>query len=236
MKTFLEQLKEKVLVFDGATGSTLQTYGLTADDFGGKELEGCNEYLVKSKPEVVTKLHSYFLEAGADVIETNSFGSASIVLTEYNIANLDYELSKRAAELAKAVAKEFSTDMKPRFVAGSIGPTTKLPSLGHITFDDMEESYYRQMSGLFDGGVDLFCIETCQDLLQIKCALSAADRIFRDKKRKLPVIVSVTVETMGTMLMGTDISAALTVIEPYDIVDIIGMNCATGPSAIDAAK
>ncbi len=233
MKTFLEQLKEKVLVFDGATGSTLQTYGLTADDFGGKELEGCNEYLVKSKPEVVTKLHSYFLEAGADVIETNSFGSASIVLTEYNIANLDYELSKRAAELAKAVAKEFSTDMKPRFVAGSIGPTTKLPSLGHITFDDMEESYYRQMSGLFDGGVDLFCIETCQDLLQIKCALSAADRIFRDKKRKLPVIVSVTVETMGTMLMGTDISAALTVIEPYDIVDIIGMNCATGPKEME---
>ncbi len=233
MKTFLEQLKEKVLVFDGATGSTLQTYGLTADDFGGKDLEGCNEYLCVSKPEVVTKLHSYFLEAGADVIETNSFGSASIVLNEYNIANLDYELSLKSAQLAKAVAKDFSTDMKPRFVAGSIGPTTKLPSLGHITFDEMEESFYRQMSGLFDGGVDLFCIETCQDLLQIKCALAAADRLFRDKKRKLPVIVSVTVETMGTMLMGTDISAALTVIEPYDMVDIIGMNCATGPKEME---
>jgi 5-methyltetrahydrofolate--homocysteine methyltransferase len=233
MKTFLEQLKEKVLVFDGATGSTLQTYGLTADDFGGTNLEGCNEYLCISKPEVVTKLHSYFLEAGADVIETNSFGSASIVLTEYNIANLDYELSLKSAQLAKAVAKDFSTDMKPRFVAGSIGPTTKLPSLGHITFDAMEESFYRQMSGLFDGGVDLFCIETCQDLLQIKCALAAADRLFRDKKRKLPVIVSVTVETMGTMLMGTDISAALTVIEPYDLVDIIGMNCATGPKEME---
>jgi 5-methyltetrahydrofolate--homocysteine methyltransferase len=233
MKTFLEQLKEKVLVFDGATGSTLQTYGLTADDFGGTNLEGCNEYLCISKPEVVTKLHSYFLEAGADVIETNSFGSASIVLTEYNIANLDYELSLKSAQLAKAVAKDFSTDMKPRFVAGSIGPTTKLPSLGHITFDAMEESFYRQMSGLFDGGVDLFCIETCQDLLQIKCALAAADRLFRDKKRKLPVIVSVTVETMGTMLLGTDISGALTVIEPYDLVDIIGMNCATGPKEME---
>ncbi|MCX6156519.1 MAG: homocysteine S-methyltransferase family protein [Ignavibacteriota bacterium] len=233
MKTFLEQLKEKVLVFDGATGSTLQTYGLTADDFGGKDLEGCNEYLCVSKPEVVTKLHSYFLEAGADVIETNSFGTASIVLNEYNIANLDYELSLKSAQLAKSVAKEFSTNIKPRFVAGSIGPTTKLPSLGHITFDEMEESYYRQMSGLFDGGVDLFCIETCQDLLQIKCALAAADRLFRDKKRKLPVIVSVTVETMGTMLMGTDISAALTVIEPYDLVDIIGMNCATGPKEME---
>ncbi len=233
MKTFLEQLKEKVLVFDGATGSTLQTYGLTADDFGGKDLEGCNEYLCISKPEVVTNLHSYFLEAGADVIETNSFGTASIVLNEYNIANLDYELSLKSAQLAKAVAKDFSTDIKPRFVAGSIGPTTKLPSLGHITFDEMEESFYRQMSGLFDGGVDLFCIETCQDLLQIKCALAAADRLFRDKKRKLPVIVSVTVETMGTMLMGTDISAALTVIEPYDLVDIIGMNCATGPKEME---
>ncbi|MFZ4590417.1 MAG: homocysteine S-methyltransferase family protein [Ignavibacteria bacterium] len=233
MKTFLEQLKEKVLVFDGATGSTLQTYGLTADDFGGANLEGCNEYLCISKPEIVTKLHSYFLEAGADVIETNSFGTASIVLNEYNIANLDYELSLKSAQLAKAVAKDFSTDIKPRYVAGSIGPTTKLPSLGHITFDEMEESFYRQMSGLFDGGVDLFCIETCQDLLQIKCALAAADRLFRDKKRKLPVIVSVTVETMGTMLMGTDISAALTVIEPYDLVDIIGMNCATGPKEME---
>ena len=233
MKSFLELLKDKVLVFDGATGSTLQTYGLTADDFGGKELEGCNEYLCKSKPEVVTKLHRYFLEAGADVIETNSFGSASIVLNEYNISNLDYELSLKASQLAKAAAQEFSTDIKPRFVAGSIGPTTKLPSLGHITFDEMEESYYRQMSGLFDGGVDIFCIETCQDLLQIKCALSAAERLFREKKRKLPVIVSVTVETMGTMLMGSEISAALTTLEPYDMIDIIGMNCATGPKEME---
>ncbi|MDD5363194.1 MAG: homocysteine S-methyltransferase family protein [Ignavibacteria bacterium] len=233
MKNFLEQLKEKVIVFDGATGSTLQTYGLNADDFGGKELEGCNEYLCVSKPEVVTKLHTYFLEAGADVIETNSFGSASIVLNEYNIANLDYELSFKAAQLAKSVAKEFSTPVKPRYVAGSIGPTTKLPSLGHISFDDMENSFYRQMSGLYDGGADLFCIETCQDLLQIKCALSAARRLFAEKKNKLPVIVSVTVESMGTMLMGSEISAALTAIEPFDLVDIIGMNCATGPKEME---
>lgn len=233
MKNFLELLKDKVLVFDGATGSTLQTYGLTPDDFGGKELEGCNEYLCKSNPEIVSKLHRYFLEAGADVIETNSFGSASIVLNEYNISNLDYELSKKAAELAKAAALEFSTDIKPRFVAGSIGPTTKLPSLGHISFDEMEESFYRQMCGLFDGGVDLFCIETCQDLLQIKCALSAAQKVFREKRKKLPVIVSVTVETMGTMLMGSEISAALTTLEPYDMIDIIGMNCATGPKEME---
>lgn len=230
---FLKLLQEKILVFDGATGSNLQTYNLTIDDFGGKEFEGCNEYLVKTRPDVIKKLHYSFLDAGADVIETDSFGSASIVLNEYNIAQLDYELSFASAKIAKECAKEYSTNLKPRFVAASIGPTTKLPSLGHITFDEMEESFYRQMNGLFDGGADLFCIETCQDLLQTKCAIAAAMRLFSDKRKKLPVIVSVTVETMGTMLMGTDISAALTTIEPYGIVDIFGMNCATGPKEME---
>lgn len=233
MKNFLEYLKEKIIVFDGATGSTLQTYNLTEDDFGGKELEGCNEYLCISKPDAVKRLHTYFLEAGADVIETNSFGSTSIVLNEYNIANLDYELSKKAAEIAKLCANDFSTNAKPRFVAGSIGPTTKLPSLGHISFDALSESYFRQMSGLFDGGADLFCIETCQDILQTKSALYAASKLFREKRKKLPVVVSVTVESMGTMLMGTEISAALTTLEPYDIIDVIGMNCATGPKEME---
>jgi 5-methyltetrahydrofolate--homocysteine methyltransferase len=233
MPDFKKILKDKILVFDGATGSNLQTFELTPDDFGGKELEGCNEYLCKSKPETVKKLHSSFLDAGADIIETNSFGSTSIVLSEYNIPNLDYELSFSAAAIAKEMSSHYSTKEKPRFVAGSVGPTTKLPSLGQITFDEMENSYYRHMSGLFDGGVDLFCIETCQDLLQTKCALSAAMRIFKEKKKKLPVIVSVTVETSGTMLMGTDISAALTTIEPYDIVDVFGLNCATGPKEME---
>jgi len=233
MKNFLEILKDKVIVFDGATGSNLQTYNLTVDDFGGKELEGCNEYLCISRPDVVNKLHTYFLEAGADVIETNSFGSASIVLNEYSIPHLDYDLSKKAAELAKECALSFFTNSKPRFVAGSIGPTTKLPSLGHISFDEMQESFYRQMNGLFDGGADIFCIETCQDLLQIKCALNAAEKLFREKRKKLPLIVSVTVETMGTMLMGSEISAALTTLEPYDLIDVIGMNCATGPKEME---
>lgn len=233
MPDFNKILKEKILVFDGATGSNLQTFEITPDDFGGKELEGCNEHLCKSKPEIVKKLHSMFLDAGADIIETNSFGSTSIVLSEYNIPNLDYELSFSAARIAKEISLEYSTKEKPRFVAGSVGPTTKLPSLGQITFDEMEESYYRHMSGLFDGGVDIFCIETCQDLLQTKCALSASMRIFKEKKKKLPVIVSVTIETTGTMLMGTDISAALTTIEPYDIVDAFGLNCATGPKEME---
>ena len=230
---FLEILKNRIIVFDGATGTNLQTYNLTADDFGGKEFEGCNEYLCISKPEAVRKLHYSFLEVGADIIETNSFGSTSIVLNEYKIGHLDYELSKKAAGIAKACANEYSAQDKPRFVAGSVGPTTKLPSLLHIDFDSMKESFYRQMLGLYDGGVDLFSIETCQDILQIKCALAAAMELFEEKKKKLPVIVSVTVETMGTMLMGTEISAALTSLEPYDIIDIVGMNCATGPKEME---
>jgi 5-methyltetrahydrofolate--homocysteine methyltransferase len=233
MNDFLSLLNDKIVVFDGATGSNLQNYNLNEDDFGGKNLEGCNEYLCISKPEIVKQLHYSFLESGADVIETNTFGSSSIVLNEYNIADLDYDISYKAAQLSKNCALEFSSNNKQRFVAGSIGPTTKLPSLLHIGFDDMEESFYRQMKGLFDGGADLFCIETCQDILQMKCALSAAMRIFKENKRKIPVIASVTLEMTGTMLMGTEISAALTSLEPYNIIDIIGMNCATGPKEME---
>ena len=232
-KSFYDILKERALVFDGATGSNLQTFNLTEDDFGGKEYEGCNEYLCKSKPDIVRQLHSYFLDAGCDVIETDSFGANSIVLAEYGLAEMDYDLSYRAARIAKIAAEEYSTAGRRRFAAGSIGPTTKLPSLGHIKFDEMEAAYYRQMSGLMDGGVDIFCIETCQDLLQTKTALSAARRLFEDKKKKLPVIVSITIESTGTMLMGSDIAAALTTIEPYDIVDVFGMNCATGPKEME---
>ena len=230
---FLDILKNKIIVFDGATGSNLQNFNLTPDDFGGKEFEGCNDYLCITRPDIVKKLHCSFLEAGADVIETNSFGTSSIVLNEYGIAKLDYEISKKSAQIAKEAAKEYITAGKPRFVAGSVGPTTKLPSLLHISFDEMKESFYRQMSGLLDGGVDLFSIETCQDILQTKCALSAAYELFNERKIKIPVICSVTVETIGTMLMGTEISAALTSLEPYDIIDIIGMNCATGPKEME---
>jgi len=229
MKSFLELLKEKIIVFDGATGTNLQLQNLIAEDFGGEELNGCNEYLLISKPSAMEKVHEDFLKAGADVIETDSFGSSSIVLAEYHLQDRAYQLSRLAAELAKKCANDFSTADHPRFVAGSIGPTTKLPSLGHIDFAGMHKSYYDQMAGLLDGGADLFCIETCQDILQTKIALCAAQDLFRDRKKKIPVIASVTVETTGSMLMGTEIGAALTALEPFDIVDVIGMNCATGP-------
>ncbi|BBD58404.1 methionine synthase [Nostoc sp. HK-01] len=228
---FLERLRSPdspVLVFDGAMGTNLQTQNLTAEDFGGAQYEGCNEYLVHSKPEAVAKVHRDFLAAGADVIETDSFGSTSIVLAEYDLADQAYYLSKKAAELAKSVAAEFSTPEKPRFVAGSIGPTTKLPTLGHIDFDTMKASFAEQAEALIDGGVDLLLVETCQDVLQIKAALNGIEEAFAKKGDRLPVMVSVTMESMGTMLVGTEISAVVTILEPYSI-DILGLNCATGP-------
>ncbi|MEI1378432.1 methionine synthase [Nostoc sp. UHCC 0926] len=228
---FLERLRSPdspVLVFDGAMGTNLQTQNLTAEDFGGPQYEGCNEYLVHTKPEAVAKVHRDFLAAGADVIETDTFGSTSLVLAEYDLADQAYYLSKIAAELAKRVAAEFSTPEKPRFVAGSIGPTTKLPTLGHIDFDTMKATFAEQVEALWDGGVDLFLVETCQDVLQIKAALNGIEEVFAKKGDRRPVMVSVTMESMGTMLVGSEISAVLTILEHYPI-DILGLNCATGP-------
>jgi 5-methyltetrahydrofolate--homocysteine methyltransferase len=228
---FLERLHSSdrpVIIFDGAMGTSLQMQNLTAADFGGAEYEGCNEYLVITKPEAVAKVHRDFLIAGADVIETDTFGGTSIVLAEYDLGDRAYELSKKAAELAKSVTAEFSTPEKPRFVAGSVGPTTKLPTLLHIDFDRMKDSFIEQIEGLYDGGVDLLIIETCQDVLQIKVALNAVEEVFKQKGVRLPVVVSITMEQQGKMLVGTDISAALTILEPYQI-DVLGLNCATGP-------
>ncbi|MEH2358587.1 methionine synthase [Nostoc sp.] len=228
---FLERLRSPdspVLVFDGAMGTNLQTQNLTAEDFGGPQYEGCNEYLVHTKPEAVAKVHRDFLAAGADVIETDTFGSTSLVLAEYDLADQAYYLSRTAAELAKRVAAEFSTPEKPRFVAGSIGPTTKLPTLGHIDFDTMKATFAEQAEALWDGGVDLFLVETCQDVLQIKAALNGIEEVFAKKGDRRPLMVSVTMESMGTMLVGSEISAVLTILAPYPI-DILGLNCATGP-------
>ncbi len=228
---FLDRLhspERPVIVFDGAMGTSLQMQNLTATDFGGPEYEGCNEYLVQTKPEAVATVHRNFLKAGADVVETDTFGATSIVLAEYDLADHAYELNKAAAELAKQMTAEFSTPEKPRFVAGSMGPGTKLPTLGHIDFDTLKAAYIEQAKGLYDGGVDLLLVETCQDVLQIKAALNAIEAVFAEKGTRLPLMVSVTVENFGTMLVGSEIGAALTVLEPYPI-DILGLNCATGP-------
>jgi 5-methyltetrahydrofolate--homocysteine methyltransferase len=210
MSDFLDALKERIVVFDGAMGTNIQLQNLTADDFGGPQLEGCNEYLLISKPEAIEKVHAAFYEVGCDVVETNSFGSTGIVLAEYGIQHLAYELNLKAAQLAKRVASDFSTKAKPRWVSGSMGPGTKLPTLGHINFRDLKAAYYEQARGLVDGGVDMLQVETCQDLLQTKAALSAIFEYFELIKRRVPVIVQVTIEIFGTMLNGTEISAALT--------------------------
>lgn len=228
---FLDRLyspDRPVIVFDGAMGTNLQVQNLTAEDFGGKEYEGCNEYLIHTKPEAVATVHRAFLQAGADVIETDTFGASSFVLAEYDLADKAYDLNKAAAELAKNVAAEYSTPEKPRFVAGSMGPGTKLPTLGHINFDTLLEAFTVQAEGLYDGGVDLFIVETCQDVLQIKAALNAIEEVFTKKGERRALMVSVTMETTGTMLVGSDISAVLAILEPYPI-DILGLNCATGP-------
>ena len=228
MNKFLKLLKEKIVVFDGAMGTNLMAQDLTLDDFGGANFENCSENLIYTRPEAVLNVHRAFLEAGSDVIETNTFGGNTIVLQEFGIADKAFDVNLRAAQMAKSIANDYSTKVKPRFVAGSMGPGTKLPTLGHITFLELKENYREQVRGLFEGGVDIFIVETCQDILQTKAALAAIFEFFENKKTRIPVIAQVTIETFGTMLNGTEISAALTALEPFPI-DVIGMNCGTGP-------
>ena len=228
---FLEYLHgptRPVLVFDGATGTSLQQMDLSAEDFGGVALEGCNENLVFTRPDAVQAVHRQFLEVGCDVIETDTFGAASIVLAEYGLEDQAFAINRRAAELAREVADGFSTSQKPRFVAGSMGPTTKLPTLGHIDFDTMKASYREQAEGLLAGDVDLFIVETCQDVLQIKAALQGIEEAFASTGQRRALMVSVTMETTGTMLVGSDIAAVVAILEPFPI-DVLGLNCATGP-------
>ena len=228
---FLERLhapERPVLVFDGATGTSLQQMNLTAEDFGGAALEGCNEYLVFTRPDAVQAVHRQFLEVGADVIETDTFGATSLVLAEYDIADQAFAINKRAAELAREMADAYTTPEKPRFVAGSMGPTTKLPTLGHVDFDTMRASFQEQAEGLLAGDVDLFIVETCQDVLQIKAALQGLEDAFTATAQRRPLMVSVTMETTGTMLVGSDIAAVVAILEPFPI-DVLGLNCATGP-------
>ncbi|HWS54687.1 MAG TPA: methionine synthase, partial [Pyrinomonadaceae bacterium] len=225
---FLNTLKERVVVFDGAMGTNLHAQDLTVDDFGGPQFEGCPEYLLVTKPSAVERVHAGFLEVGCDVVETDSFGGTPIVLAEYGIAEMAYELNLKAAQLARRVAADFSTKDRPRWVAGSMGPGTKLPSLGQATFRQVKDAYGVQARGLLDGGADLLIVETCQDMLQLKAALMAIFAEFKRLGRRVPVIAQVTIEQQGTMLMGTEIGAALTALEPFP-VDVVGMNCATGP-------
>lgn len=226
--SFLDTLRDRIIVFDGAMGTNLQVQNLSLDDFGGLKFEGCNENLLVTRPDAVEKVHAGFLEVGCDVVETNSFNGTPVDFAEYEIGDKAYEMNVMAAQLAKRVAADFSTKAKPRWVAGSMGPGRKLPTLGHISFLELKAAYKEQVRGLLDGGVDLLIVETCQDLLQTKAALSAIFEHFAETRRRVPVIAQVTIEVFGTMLNGTEISAALTALAPFPI-DVIGMNCGTGP-------
>ena len=216
-------------------GTSVQRHNLTPEDFWGKE--GCNELLVLSRPDVIRQIHASFLDAGCDVIETDTFGSTRIVLAEYDLQDRTRELNVAAARLAREVADEYSTPQQPRFVAGSMGPTTKLPSLGHIGYDAMAAAYNEQAEALIEGGVDVLLIETCQDLLQAKIAIAACQDAIRDARdgkipstgRNVALQVQVTLEATGTMLLGSEIGAALAVLESFQ-PDVIGLNCATGPA------
>ena len=225
---FLDTIKERIVVFDGAMGTNLQVQNLSLDDFGGLRFEGCNENLIVTRPDAVEKVHAGFLEVGCDVIETNSFNGTPVDFAEYDIADQAYDMNLRAARLAKRVASDFSTNARPRWVAGSMGPGRKLPTLGHISFAELRDAYAVQVRGLLDGGVDILIVETCQDLLQTKAALGAIFAHFEETRRRVPVIAQVTIETFGTMLNGTEIAAALTALAQFPI-DVIGTNCGTGP-------
>src|ERR1035441_3350627 len=232
MSNFLQLVKERVVIYDGAMGTNIQKRNPTLDDYWGKE--NCSEVLVLSRPDIIREIHADFFRVGCDIVETNTFGGTGLVLGEFDLRDKVREINLKAAQLAKEVTQQFSTKDKPRFVAGSMGPTTKLPSLGHIGWDAMLASYEEQALALIEGGVDVLLIETCQDLLQAKIATVAVLEAMRKAGKRLPVQVQVTLQESGTMLLGTEIGAALTALEPYDI-DIIGLNCATGPAEMNEA-
>jgi 5-methyltetrahydrofolate--homocysteine methyltransferase len=217
-----------VLIFDGATGTNLQLRQLSADDFGGDNFEGCNELLVATRPDVLEDLHRSFFDVGVDVVETDSFGSFSVVLAEYGIADRAHELAFESAAIARRVADSYASANDPKFVAGSMGPGTKFPTLGQITYDDLSASYEELAYGLLEGGVDLLLIETMFDLLSGKAAIAACHRAMARHGRVVPIQAQVTIELTGRMLPGTEIGAALAALSPLG-VDVFGLNCATGP-------
>ncbi|WP_016698529.1 methionine synthase [Actinoalloteichus spitiensis] len=223
----LAALRDRVVVADGAMGTMLQSWPLTLDDFAG--LEGCNEILNVTRPDVVRAVHRGYLEAGADAVETNTFGANLANLAEYDITDRIHELALAGARLAREEADAFSEAGRPRFVLGSVGPGTKLPTLGHARYEVLREAYQQQAAGMLAGGIDAVLVETCQDLLQTKAAIIGAQRAMVAEGITVPVIAQVTVETTGTMLLGTEINAALAALEPLGI-DLIGLNCATGPA------
>lgn len=225
MTDYIDTLSRRVVIFDGATGTWLQTQNLTAEDFGGPDLEGCNEILNITRPDIIESLHHAYLDVGADVVETNTFGAFAAPLGEYDLDDRAYEIAAEGASIARRIVDQY----EGRFVAGSIGPGTKFPTLGQITYAEIRDQYEVEAAGLIDGGVDLLIIETQFDLLSVKAAINGARRAMRTSGRDVPIQTQVTIELTGRMLPGTEIGAALAAIEALG-TDVIGINCATGPA------
>lgn len=228
-KKIQDVLKTRILVLDGAMGTAIQDKNLTVDDFGGAKYEGCNEYLVITRPDVIQSIHEAYLKAGCDIVETNTFGGTPLVLDEYELGARAHEINLAAARIARSAADKYSTSERPRFVAGSIGPTTKAISVtGGVTFEALQENFYAQAKALLEGGVDYFLLETCQDTRNIKAALLGIDRLFEEVGKKIPIAVSGTIEPMGTMLAGQSVEALYASLAHRELL-YIGLNCATGP-------
>src|SRR5688572_6069007 len=230
---YLDAVRERLLVFDGAMGTNIQRHQLTPEDFGGKALEGCNDNLVLTRPDVIQGIHESFFAVGCDVVETCTFQSPPHRLAEWGLADKVQAINVNAAKLARAAAAKYATPDRPRFVAGSIGPTGMLPSssdpvLSKITYDELAANYYEQAKWLVEGGVDVLLVETAQDILEVKAAVAGFERLFAEIGRRVPVQAQITLDTSGRMLLGTDVASAMTTLEALP-VDVIGLNCSTGP-------
>src|SRR5688500_13961092 len=230
---FLAELARRVLIYDGAMGTNIQRHNLTAADYGGKSLEGCNDNLVLTRPDVIRGIHASFLAVGCDVVETCTFQSTPRRLAEWGLGDKTREINVAAARIAREACDEFATPDRPRFVAGSIGPTGMLPSssdpaLSAITFEELAENFYQQAKFLVEGGVDVLLVETAQDILEVKAAIAGFERLFSEIGRRIPIQAQITLDTSGRMLLGTDIASAMTTLEALK-VDVIGLNCSTGP-------
>src|SRR5687768_1735387 len=215
---YLQALQRRVLVYDGAMGTNIQRYNLTAEDFGGKALEGCNDNLVLTRPDVIQAIHESFLAVGCDVVETCTFQSTPRRLQEWGLGDKVREINVAAARLARAAADKYSTPDRPRFVAASMGPTGMLPSssdpvLSKISYEELAENFYEQAKYLVEGGVDLLLIETSQDILEVKAAVAGIERLFAELGRRIPLQTQVTLDVSGRMLLGTDIASAMTTLE-----------------------
>src|SRR5215212_3406939 len=230
---YLRELEKRVLIYDGAMGTSIQRFNLTPEDFGGKSLEGCNDNLVLTRPDVIQAIHESFLAVGVDVVETCTFQSTPRRLAEWGLGDKVRDINIAAAQIARAAADKYATPDKPKFVAASMGPTGMLPSssdpaLGNITFGELARNFHDQAQYLIEGGVDLLLIETSQDILEVKAAVAGIKQLFKELGRRIPRQAEVTLDVSGRMLLGTDIASAMTTLESLG-VDVISLNCSTGP-------